>query len=236
MAFLKLLLINGGYFILTKKRRKPDYAYKSYILKNYSSLLQDMKTASYIDFCNRQFYLNGELKPFFEPSKGLTDYYWSIFRDCKENCLESVFYECERINKATFNRVVRLKKRITEMMLDGQCLFATLTFTDDCLNRSSVEDRRRYVQRYLKSLGCRYVANIDYGGKNGREHYHAIIRIDKINLGKDNYWTRNYGNINIEKVRIKNASPSKSLAKYISKLTNHAIKESTKRSCYIYSR
>jgi hypothetical protein len=78
-----------------------------------------------------------------------------------------------------------------------------------------------------------YVANIDYGAKNKREHYHALINCDKIDFSN---W-RKYGNINAERVKNKDIESDKiKLSKYIAKLSNHAIKETTKRSCLIYSR
>ena len=78
-----------------------------------------------------------------------------------------------------------------------------------------------------------YVANIDYGSKNKREHYHALINCDKVDFKS---W-RKYGNINAKRVRNKDIESDKTkLSKYIAKLSNHAIKETTKRSCLIYSR
>ena len=48
---------------------------------------------------------------------------------------------------------------------------------------------------------------------------------------------RSYGNINVQKVRNNSIDLNKKrLSKYICKLSNHAIKETTKRSCLIYSR
>lgn len=135
--------------------------------------------------------------------------------------------ECRRINQANYKRIDRLKNRISLYLNKGQCIFATLTFDDYVLNNTSVETRRKYVSRYLKSISDYYIANIDYGDKTEREHYHALIVIDYISVK----W--NYGFTWFEKIHNLN---SDSLGRYISKLTNHAIKESTKRCCYIYSR
>lgn len=139
--------------------------------------------------------------------------------------------EARKINTASFRRVERLKNRIKDYLLSGQCIFVTLTFNDDCMNNTSEETRRQYVSRYLKSISNKYVANIDYGVNDKythREHYHAVVLIDWI----DEKWTHGY----IWREKVHQDCSDEKLSKYITKLCNHAIKESTKRCCYIYSR
>ena len=143
----------------------------------------------------------------------------------KEN--EFLYNETLKINKADLNRNCRLKKRIAKYLSMGQCLFLTFTFNDTCLNNTSEETRRKYVRRWLKSYSSYYVANIDFGSINEREHYHALIRVDRVDPTD---W--HHGTINVKRVRP--TSDGKALAKYISKLTNHAIKETTKRYALIY--
>lgn len=138
--------------------------------------------------------------------------------------------EARKINHASYKREERLKERIAMYLLQGRCVFATLTFRDDVFNSTTEETRRRYVARFLKEQSDCYIANIDYGKTTDREHYHAIILSDHIKSGS---WP--YGFDKYEKIRCDNLAPIK-VAKYISKLTNHAIKETTKRCCYIYSR
>lgn len=119
------------------------------------------------------------------------------------------------------------------MLVSGNCLFLTLTFNDETLKDTSADTRRQYVRKYLKQFNCKYVANIDFGKENHREHYHAVICADKIDLSS---W-RIHGNINVERVRNRNIERDNTrLSKYICKLSNHAIKETTKRSSLIYSR
>lgn len=48
-------------------------------------------------------------------------------------------------------------------------------------------------------------------------------------------FTLNYGGLNVKRIR-KNTSSSYKLSKYITKLTNHAVKETCKRSTLLYSR
>lgn len=137
--------------------------------------------------------------------------------------------EAHRINKASYARVKRLKTRIAAMLESGECLFLTLTFTDATLAKTTEDTRRQAVRRYLKSFGVPYVANIDYGKKNGREHYHAVIQTDHVY-----YSAYTYGAINGE--RIRSAEDYVKLSKYVAKLTNHAIKETNKRQVIIYSK
>ena len=112
-------------------------------------------------------------------------------------------------------------------------MFLTLTFNDETLRDTTDKERRVLVSRYLKSFGCSYVANVDYGKENHREHYHAVINTDRIDYSS---WHK-YGAIDGEKIRNRNIQSDKTrLAKYICKLSNHAIKETTKRSSLIYSR
>lgn len=139
--------------------------------------------------------------------------------------------ECRRINIAYFSRKKRLKDRVNDLLHRGTCIFVTLTFRDDVLVSTTEETRRKYVQRYLKEKSDYYVANIDYGVDDlytHREHYHALLVSDFV----ERSWE--YGFALHERVRT--SSNPKVIAKYISKLTNHAIKASTKRCCYIYSR
>lgn len=168
--------------------------------------------------------------------------YYGIIRDTSFDCdFEELMLlqdgytsedikEARRINKATYLRVKRLKERMETYLTQGKCIFATLSFTDEILEKTSKETRRKYVCRFLKSISNLYLANIDYGKTTKREHYHAVIVCDSIPRGS---WP--YGFDKYKKVRCDNLSTTK-LSKYVSKLTNHAIKETTKRNAIIYSR
>ena len=164
--------------------------------------------------------------------------------------------EAEKIIKAENKRISRLKSRISLFL---ECKeptnFLTLTFTDKILQSSTPEERKRYVVRFLKSQSDYYIANLDYGSLNDREHYHAVV-LGRVDLEP---W-RKFGAINVQSVGnrkelTRNKVPKrykdldvataeslmrrdteKKLAKYVAKLTNHAIKETTKRSAIIYSR
>lgn len=136
---------------------------------------------------------------------------------------------CSRYCKNYYNRNNRLSKKIEKLISDYESpVFITLTFNDSSLDFLSYETRRKYVRRFLNSQGVLYVANVDYGKENGREHYHAVVnnRVDPL------AWS--YGACNCKMIINKNC---KALAKYINKLTNHALKDTANRgSRIIYSR
>jgi hypothetical protein len=146
-----------------------------------------------------------------------------------ENCPDEWNEAC-KINYATYKRVKRLKDRIAYLLSNGDCTFLTLTFTDEVLATTSPETRRRYITRFLKRFDVPYIANKDFGSKNGREHYHAIIQSQNVD-----YSLYEYGSIDGEKIYNRKNDDIK-LAKYISKLTNHAIKETCNGSKIIYSK
>lgn len=193
---------------------KPDYELKSKVLKtNYCQLVKEHKKTKWL-LSQNEF---DNLKLIYQLEE-------------QQEVLRNLEYyrEAEKICKATSNRNTRLRSRI-EQLISKDSVFVTLTFTDDVLKSTSFDTRRRYVTRFLKTYDVPYVANLDFGAKNGREHYHGIIQIDHINPTE---WQ--YGALNVKKIR-KSSEPL-ALAKYVSKLTNHAIKETTKRSAIIYSR
>lgn len=214
-------------------KRVIDYAFKSYVLKEHGDLLQQAKTSSLYDYAIRQFEENGIVYHILKHHKEDILSTNELMFKCSENGLKKEFEECVKINHASYKRTNRLKERIEDMLLNGSCIFLTLTFNDDTLQNTTPKERRIAVSRYLKTFNSKYVANIDFGKENGREHYHAVINADNIEFDK---W-RKYGNINAERIRLRDSKSDKTkLAKYICKLSNHAIKETTKRSVLIYSR
>lgn len=135
--------------------------------------------------------------------------------------------ESYRINNSYSHRVCRLRRRIEDIMT-SDCLFITFTFSDKYLSYK-FETRRKYVLRFLEKYSSNFVANVDYGSENGREHYHCVIQCDRVDSSD---WP--YGLINFERIRL--SSDSSILSQYVSKLTNHSIKETTKRRAVIYSK
>lgn len=225
---------------------KIDYKFKSEVLKtDIPKLANQISKAIYAQFA---------LENYGEIIKTNMDYDTAMKTRCF--LLEKYpreYAEAEKINLARYKRVARLRKRINAILHNSEYVqFITLTFNDDTLAKTSPETRRKYVQRYLTELGCDYVGNIDFGAKNGREHYHAVIA----DIGDREKWEKygfysalfvKAGNERLKKVpkryqaltedEIENRMQEdneKALAKYVAKLTNHAIKETTKRSCILY--
>lgn len=136
----------------------------------------------------------------------------------------------DRLLESRYRKAKKVRDKISKLVLTNNSIFITLTFSDKTLAKTDTEKRRRLVQRYLKQNCSNYVANIDFGALNGREHYHALVSND-IDFSD---WYK-YGTINAERVRPCEDSP-KRISKYITKLTNHALKVGAIAPRLIYSR
>lgn len=210
---------------------QPDYPLKSLILSEYPEYLEMQRKVSIAFFRYSQYLKTNEPMKLYPG-----DYTPEQANEINETMLHTcpaLWKECERINHAYYERVRRLKQRIEHMLNNGKNVFLTLTFRDKTLNKTSAKTRRDYVRKYLKQFNCEYVANIDFGEEHEREHYHAVLNKEFINP-----LTWNFGNLDVKQVRTatENELDCIRLAKYVAKLTNHAIKETTKRSNIIYSR
>lgn len=209
------------------KRQKPNYELKAQAIEKGFDVLERKNSKTkwkYYSACINEVD-NGEII-----SDTLKKEYNQVLELEKILTNNELYKEGHKINKASYERRNRLEKRISKWLNEYNCIFLTLTFTDKTLKATTIETRRRYVTRALKQMSDKYIANIDYGTKNEREHYHAIVVADKVN---HKIWS-DYGAINFE--RIKQSSDSVKLAKYVVKLTNHAIKESTQQNRVIYSK
>lgn len=121
----------------------------------------------------------------------------------------------------------RTNQKIKEMMQCYDMLyFLTLTFTDDVINGTKESTRHKYVQRWLNE-NCRdYFANQDFGKKNGREHYHAVVAL---NVDKKNIAEWQYGFSKIKPISFDDHTAQR-CSSYLLKLTNHAGKLGTGKS------
>lgn len=207
---------------------KIDYENKARVLRSgLPRIVKEIEGSRYADFALHAY---GQLVP----------HKYDIAT--AEN-MRSLFYsddyrEAEKINHAEFERANRLRSRVLNILSSGDAIFLTLTFSDKTLSSTSSETRRRYVSRFLRSSGLSYVANVDFGKKNGREHYHAVISSSNVNFS---LW-HDKGAIKAERIHaipkdgIRYAPDIARLSKYVAKLSNHAIKQTTKRSVLLYSR
>ena len=158
-------------------------------------------------------------------------------RFCFENNLEvKKIKKYESILSSRYQKISRIKKRFIYLIARYKRLyFITFTFDDkhiDLCDRS----RKDLIKSSLYSFSpdIKYICNIDYGKINERLHYHCIVA------------TNDYGDL---KTHLENVYPSftyteeirlsksdiKRTSKYINKLSNHAIKDSTRRSRVLYN-
>lgn len=140
-----------------------------------------------------------------------------------------------RLYKSNERRKQRIKERITRMFETKRALFLTLTFSDKMFGRKATsETRRTYIRRFLKEQCSDYLANIDFGSVNHREHYHAVV-VPKTSIDFARYRDIFDSNINAQHIRFDDVS-IKLVGKYINKLTNHALKENGYYKRLIFSR
>lgn len=167
--------------------------------------------------------------------KALTNYIYKfddivpLFNTCMylldgsddESTMSNFYLMFNYINKFE-QRKQHMKAKLEYYLENYKCSFITMTFDED--NIKYANDRN--IKLFLEKLDCDYIANVDYGGLNGRKHYHAIITSQSIDLK-----LYKYGAINIEKINsTKNIDD---MCYYILKLTCHGFKETDK---LIYSR
>ena len=148
----------------------------------------------------------------------------------------------DNINKNRWKKKRRVEERIYFYVASSNAWWITLNFNDRVLSLSE-DTRRQYVRRYFSKHYPHYVANIDYGSNKeyvdrkgnirtatNREHYHAVILSDK---RPNIQWEHGFSHI--EKINVHKLSLHK-ITLYITKLSNHALKNSTKNKRIIYSK
>jgi len=134
-------------------------------------------------------------------------------------------------NESRYALNTRVKKKVKQILEYENKYFITFTLQDKYLTRD-----KKYLMRKIKealSQASLYIANEDYGSKNGRLHFHALasfnLQLDYTT--KDNYvhsiWK--YGNIDFMKIYNSN---DEAITKYLTKLTNHAIKSTAGKIVY----
>lgn len=139
--------------------------------------------------------------------------------------------ECQRIGNTSYQRIKRLKGRISDLLQRGDCLFLTLTFNDSTLLNTTQKERRDLVLDFLKKTNADFIGNIDFGKEKEREHYHVIINSCKVDY---TLWHAN-GAVKGEKVRLRGKTETK-LARYIDKLALHSLKDTTYQNRLLYSK
>ena len=198
-----------------KSIKESRYITKSYCLSKNYLLLFSVITKQQREFSIRE--LN---------TLNFNDYLIDKIGLC--NLVETI-----RLNESYKKKLARLKKRINKLFLKENLFFLTFTFDDSKLKKKDVNlykqnVLRKYVTQWLKKYTNDYVGNIDFGGLNGRIHFHCVVS-SKANKIDGKSWS--YGALNFEKIVTYN---DKAISIYVNKLCLHAIKESTKRQSLIY--
>lgn len=116
-------------------------------------------------------------------------------------------------------RKYRLNK-YTKKLLDKQCLFLTITLRTEIPEDAFISA----IKTYFKNMSLKGYFNLDYGGKNGRLHAHAIVQCDYLDNSLKNDLRWDLGALNVKK--IVSSDDYLKISHYISKLTNHAVKSS----------
>lgn len=228
----------------------PDYKLKSIILSDHPEWIQMVRNQRKFDYLSSRIpFAKGKDRYVLE--KRLDKLYDDdLLASVLVDSAPDLFFECNKIVDADKQRKKRLRKRIERIMSKGKAYFVTLTFSDDTLSTTDEKTRRTYVTRFIKDRSPDFVGNVDYGKLNGREHYHFVMCSDRLDDIKYIYtkqygwicsdcpqfaeWSK-YGFYSIKSCGNEKVDQQK-LSWYISKLTNHAIKETTKRSALIFSR
>lgn len=142
----------------------------------------------------------------------------------------------EKMLSARYMKVSRLKRRFIYMVSYYKYVyFVTFTFSDNYLNKSD-KTHKRMIKNVLESFDPNYkiILNADYGSKNERLHFHALIGTN-IKKNLDKHLKKTYPCFTkTEKVNVSSDSIKK-VSKYINKLSNHAIKSTTQKSRIFYN-
>lgn len=207
--------------------RFTDYAFRSSVLKldDSEGILKYFKLFSRVEYC-KIYNLPMPLEYHPEFDDNLFEYFQAFY--------PSEWEECRKIFNSDKSRQYRLRVKIRFLLLHFNCTFVTLTFNDFILDKTSESTRRQYVSRFLNTLDCPYIANIDFGDDTDREHYHAIVGC-RLSSSQLSLWRNSFGLIFVRRIRRSFVS-SLRLGKYVSKLANHAIKETCKRGALLFSR
>lgn len=167
----------------------------------------------------------------------LVDY--NIYRKtCFKNGIIPIFEDkkMESLLSSRYQKCSRIKKHLIYLVLRYEYLyFVTFTFDDEHLNLCD-RSRKDLIKKSLYSFdsNIKFILNIDYGKNTERLHYHCIVATN--DCGDFFHHLKLYYPCFtwIERLYISNDG-LKRLPKYINKLSNHAIKDSTRKSRVIYN-
>lgn len=155
----------------------------------------------------------------FVDAKAERDAFVALIGDDRER-------ELSKILKRKYHKTARVRARLKCFFASGkEVYFLTFTFTDEVLQNTSSDTRRQYVRRWLAQNTLDYVGNIDYGDKNNREHYHAVVLCDS--RPDMSSWFKSFGGFKCRKVNKDNPVSVQKVPQYINKLSCHSTKNFT---------
>lgn len=154
--------------------------------------------------------------------------YNQLRRYCNFNNIDFIKNDdYERILSSRYMKVSRLKKDIVYLFHTKKYVwFLTFTFDDNYIIKCD-RTKRDLIKHSLQYSDFKYILNVDYGSRTEREHYHCILGTDEdINLKYYLKW--NYPCFTDARLCSTSEEDKKRLTKYLNKLTNHCLKDSTK--------
>lgn len=166
----------------------------------------------------------------------LIDYNKSRYNAFKNGFSFEEYKPFQKIINARYCKSSRIKKRLVYLITHFDYLFfCTFTF-DDLLLSKCDRTKRDYIKCTLNNFtpDIHYILNVDYGKKNEREHYHCIVATN-FNLDLRKYLKENYRCFTSCDRIGTSSNDIKRLSKYINKLTNHCIKDTTKNKRIVYN-
>lgn len=140
----------------------------------------------------------------------------------------------ESILCSRYNKFSRIKKRLVYLLNHRKNLwFCTFTFDEDYINKCD-RTKRDLIKDVLSDKDFLYMMNVDYGKKTEREHYHVILGTD-YDIDLDSFIHYYYPCHCNAKLINRCEDDLIRLSKYINKLSNHCIKDSTKKKKMYFS-
>lgn len=142
----------------------------------------------------------------------------------------------DKIINARYCKISRIKKRLLYLVSHRKYIyFVTFTFDDELITkceRTKLDKIKNCLKSYSDDILI--MMNRDFGKKNDREHFHCIVGTDKnddLLHYVDSYYP---SRTNVKEVpRV--TSDLKKISKYINKLTNHCVKDTTHRFRMYYN-
>lgn len=157
----------------------------------------------------------------------------------KYNCFKrnidfDINEDYERVLKARYNKVSRIKRRFVYLLTRYDYIwFCTFTFDNHYIDKTT-RTKRDLIKNVLYTHDFKFILNVDYGKTTEREHYHCIIGTN-IDFDVNQFLQDEYPCFCLAINCKKGENDLKRLVKYINKLTNHCIKATTKKQRMLYN-